>query len=850
MRRRRRRRRRRRGGISFAWKILFGVLLFVMIMTVGVTAFVLTKIRPGFDRGEIGLCLQEDGLRVFWPAFSEGSRCQLYRYDEEQGKYLFLGEYEENETFLDGVKEGDSLKLKFQTVRTIEDPFGKIHEVTGETKNVELKARIVESPVVNKTVYQATKKTIVEWKSVSGQEYEVYMQNPDGSWQLYTTTSEGWLELQFGENLSMPDRSEPLVIAVRTFCEQDDCVLYSRISEGAVIERRELMPEQVTLNWERLEECRYRLYWEESKGDLYELQQWTESTGSWLTLAVCAWNEPMEYETDRIVSNSEVKFRVITYDSKEEWESGKMAASPGEVSFRSEVSTMYCTIWPIIDLDLYEDSTSDKRISRVKAGKAFCVLNEKDGRFFVRDDAMYGYLDSRYCMINLPEYLGNLCEYEITNSYSSIFRVHEYDIPNLTDGVVKGYENVRLADESFLVPYLYPCAQKLKAAAESCREDGYVLKIYDAFRPNEATRYMYDTAFALLDYPLPEQTVTEENLSEAQVAAGADRSAEKGAGNGGAEDQNGDATDIYAGLLPEALALLRNMTAQEQAALGMTPETVELVSNLSPESLICLQNISYEMLTLLQNGGVSLPEEVMLEIQRISMEAQMLDSVNAAADVGDLTAVAGTADGLLQSNVRIDPAYLGVAIDAKGSGIRGMTAQDLVIWMSLAPDQLNAFKAYLQNTVQTYYKAMTDGRYRLGSFLAAVTSAHNRGIALDLTLESIDTKEALPMQSSMHDLSWHSALALNNGNADLLAQYMLAAGFKDLSSEWWHFQDDETREAIQLNSYLDKGVSVEGWKKDDNGWKYRLADGTYYKNTTAEIDGQSVVFDENGYCIG
>lgn len=103
------------------------------------------------------------------------------------------------------------------------------------------------------------------------------------------------------------------------------------------------------------------------------------------------------------------------------------------------------------------------------------------------------------------------------------------------------------------------------------------------------------------------------------------------------------------------------------------------------------------------------------------------------------------------------------------------------------------------------------------------------------------------MQSSMHDLSWYSALSNNNENAELLRRYMTGAGFNGLSSEWWHFQDDESRIAYGINSFLWTGVSPEGWRADDGGWKYRRSDGSYYVSTTAAISGVSYTFDESGY---
>ena len=104
------------------------------------------------------------------------------------------------------------------------------------------------------------------------------------------------------------------------------------------------------------------------------------------------------------------------------------------------------------------------------------------------------------------------------------------------------------------------------------------------------------------------------------------------------------------------------------------------------------------------------------------------------------------------------------------------------------------------------------------------------------------------MQSDMHDLSWYSISARNNENADLLAFYMKGAGYNGLSSEWWHFQDDETRDQLQLG-YLEAGVSPEGWKKDELGWKYRLADGSYYYVVTVMIEKKECTFNEAGYLV-
>ena len=138
-----------------------------------------------------------------------------------------------------------------------------------------------------------------------------------------------------------------------------------------------------------------------------------------------------------------------------------------------------------------------------------------------------------------------------------------------------------------------------------------------------------------------------------------------------------------------------------------------------------------------------------------------------------------------------------------------------------------------------------NGSESLGSFLAPGISRHNYGLALDLTLvDSTGTEVA--MQSAMHDLSWYSSAATNNASANLLRELMFGAGFAGITSEWWHYQDQE---AYMRNAYLPlrTGISWECWVADNNGWRYRQADGSFVSNCTQTIDGESYTFDENGY---
>ena len=103
------------------------------------------------------------------------------------------------------------------------------------------------------------------------------------------------------------------------------------------------------------------------------------------------------------------------------------------------------------------------------------------------------------------------------------------------------------------------------------------------------------------------------------------------------------------------------------------------------------------------------------------------------------------------------------------------------------------------------------------------------------------------MQTKIHDLSFNSMLQYNNGNAKLLQKFMEGAGFGGLISEWWHFQDNEIRNKLILPA-LWGGISAEGWKLSDGGWRYRLKNGTYATGTL-QLGEKSYVFNEEGYLI-
>jgi len=621
--------------------------------------------------------------------------------------------------------------------------------------------------------------------------YEIFDLNADAR---PTASADGQsIQLKVGQegDMAMPGYGQPLRVAVRAGVRGNGFVLCGPASNIITVERQDLLGDELNLRCQETEPRIFTLEWDEVRGERYELQEWDGK--NWTLLEALEPEEHFTYHLDRLRSGSRHRFRVEVTDAD------GTVRSREEAECTASVNTLYATIWPIIDQEYYESADkSSPSLGKIPGGTALCVLEEQGDWFQVRYRDKYGYVDSRFCMINLPEYVGDHCEYDITNSYRSIFKVHENPIALITDQVIAGFEHIREADGQFLVPYLYPCAKKLLTAAQQAEADGYRLKIYEAFRPNEATRYLYDTTAAQLDW-----------AALVYDGAGDDRVA--------VDPVTGWAVDLADGLLidPETDEKLsrEDLALREQEEAGLKAEGEE---GQTPES---------------EQGG-QLPAEV----------GDVSGTPEAPPDPASpgqpLTMLPGenteNESGLMPADPTPETQEDPQSQDAPN-------AQDGEPEGEGKPEEP-------ETQYDTYFKIMTNnGRFHLGSFLARVTSAHNRGIALDLTIEEIDSGEELKMQSAMHDLSWYSATYLNNDNAKLLEKYMTGVGMRGLTSEWWHFQDDETREAIGLTSYLYKGVDMGCWVRDDRGWRYRDEDGTFFKNTTVTVDGRRWTLDGDGY---
>ena len=124
-----------------------------------------------------------------------------------------------------------------------------------------------------------------------------------------------------------------------------------------------------------------------------------------------------------------------------------------------------------------------------KPGTAFVILEEDGDWWHVARDDVSGWIEHRYCMINLPDVIPSMI-YDDTNSYSSLFVSCGKEIPGVTGKSF--YEsltgNARLDRQEFMMPILYSAARHVCAAQHRALAEGNCLAVYQTFRPYDTQR--------------------------------------------------------------------------------------------------------------------------------------------------------------------------------------------------------------------------------------------------------------------------------------------------------------------------------------------------------------------------
>ncbi len=559
-------------------------------------------------------------------------------------------------------------------------------------------------------------------------EYTLYLKKPTGEKEAlaYSTTTDGeiTLDAMFGDaGFGLPNWGEEYTFSIECSNIADQLVFCDMNYDAISLGREEFLPYVLESSYSSDGKNRYTFTWNETKGSGYSVSVLNKADGSWQELKSFSNQEERVFETGKLDPCCEYTYKVEVLNPSE---LASPEVSVNELSFFTDPSAEFATVWPVANLPVYKESKGDEQINFVSAGNAVTVLDEVDGRFLIRlgmgDGAAEGYIDSNRCLINLPEYMGNMCLYDITNSYAATYTVHGYAIPGITGAVASGYDKVLLNDGTFIVPLLYPAAVRLASAGTVARQNGYILKVYDAFRPNAATVSLYKSIADAWKYPVPDHVFSRITV--------------------------GDYLDGKKASVIELSDLKKAVKAAES-----------------------------------EDGDETMQSE---------------------------EAVAGSEDEKKKKKK-----------DDK------------------ADEEVEA--------ENSYGKTMTgsSGEYDLDSFLDSKVSPHNIGNSVDVTLVKPDTGAELEMQSGINDISVFSLPEQNNESSNLLKSIMESCGFSLNATKWYHFQDNNVSESFDTVAVIE-GLSIEGWKRDENGWRYRNADGSYATGT-ATINEKEYSFDQNGY---
>lgn len=625
-------------------------------------------------------------MLLSWPVAEKADHYFVRVSDSDDENTVYLEErYTENSCTLPEIPEHKNVKISVSSATSYKMLWINMERLCSNPLQATTQWELPDLEQVKWDVDADSKTAKLSYQKKPDARCKLYAQQAESDWIEMQDSQELTVIVQFGKDsiFTVPPVGQVLQFRAVAYRQEENLIFWGQSFEDLTVQRDDFLGRDLNPVFTDNGYNVCTITWDETKGERYQVQMQGEKD-EWETLVEVPWDGERSYTSPHMAVNKTYTYRVVALGGQV-MENSEFAAVSGPIEQVTKESPIFCTVWANQEMPVYKTAQKTEELGKIKAGSAWCVVEENGGMFGIYYQGQTAYVDSNLCFINLPEYLADMCNYNITNSYASLYLMHEFEIPQVSNVITAGYENVQLGDDEFLVPLLYPTAKRLANAARLALEKGYRLKIYDAFRPQEATKEIYELTNSILDTPIPELPFTDK-------------------------------------------------------------KTIEELNLPTPRK-------------------------------------------------------------------EVDP-DTGLEVDVP----------------------------------LTYREVMIVPPYNLDYFVAEGTSKHNYGIALDLTLEKISNAKELEMQTSMHDLSHYSARDNNNSSAKTLSSIMKNAGFTTLVSEWWHFNDLESKKAFAVKP-LKKGVSAKCWMVDDTGVRYRKNDGSYYKDKEVKIDGVTYQFDKQGYLV-
>ena len=502
--------------MSKTGKRLLAVLVLLLLAALALGAVFFTQ-RRNFMESELSigqardaaLQWQPDGaVHLDWPGEKGGDRyyLEVRARNETDGQTLYSTLSSESECLLPAsLPREEPLEIRI-FARSTWEMLGRREEKLCSDPiilDVCLACPAAEEPAV---VCDGENKTaVLTWKGREEDQYRLMFRRNGEEPRLLRELSGTSALLRLGDtgDIPMPQHGDIYAFRLEACREAPGLSYPGTLSEEVSFTREDLLGVDLNLSCTSEDDSSFLLRWDETKGESYLVQR-MDREGPWQTVAEIPAGDERAYFTGHLPPFGEFRFRVSALGGQAQ-ASGPSAVTPEEAAVSTNATIMYAAVWGLEEMDIYADPEGTEKIGTLPTDRAACVLGEENGYLLVGTPEGSGYVDADYCMIDLPDYIGGLCEYRITNSVSSIYMVHGYPLENMTETVITGYEAVALPEGGYLAPLLYPTAQKLIEAALALREDGYKLRIYDSFRPHIATRAVYDQALELMDLPVSEE---------------------------------------------------------------------------------------------------------------------------------------------------------------------------------------------------------------------------------------------------------------------------------------------------------------------------------------------------------
>ena len=168
--------------------------------------------------------------------------------------------------------------------------------------------------------------------------------------------------------------------------------------------------------------------------------------------------------------------------------------------FGLELPVNGATGFTSIEVSLYKDCSKQDLLMKLAPGTAFRILEQNRDMWYVQVEDTKGFLEHKYCMINLPDVIPSIIYYN-SNSNSSLFKSVGRSLDGITGNQLYNATafNDRFGEQQYIMPVLYSMSKRIAHTQKDALKDGNCLKIYETYRPHDVQEAVSNALSALMN---------------------------------------------------------------------------------------------------------------------------------------------------------------------------------------------------------------------------------------------------------------------------------------------------------------------------------------------------------------